>query len=53
MNAAAASTSVLTGLHDMLDDLEDLYRDIHSHPELSLEERRTAALAATRLRASR
>jgi amidohydrolase len=31
-------------------DLEDLYRDIHRHPELSMRERRTAGIAAGRLR---
>ena len=36
----------------MLPDLEDLYKDIHSHPELSMQEKRTAALAAERLRAA-
>lgn len=33
-------------------DLESLYTDIHAHPELSMQETRTAALAAERLRAS-
>ena len=32
--------------------LEALYKDVHSHPELSMQETRTAALAAGRLRAS-
>ena len=35
---------------DLLPDLEALYKDIHSHPELSLQETRTAAIAAGRLR---
>ncbi|HLY48397.1 MAG TPA: M20 family metallopeptidase [Solirubrobacteraceae bacterium] len=52
MSAASASDSVLGGLHDELDDLEALYKDIHSHPELSLQEKRTAAIAAERLRTS-
>jgi hippurate hydrolase len=34
----------------MLDELEALYKDVHRHPELSLEEERTAGLAAERLR---
>ena len=34
----------------MRDDVEELYKDIHSHPELSMEEERTAALAADHLR---
>jgi amidohydrolase len=33
-------------------DLEALYKDVHSHPELSMEEERTAAIAAERLRAA-
>jgi amidohydrolase len=35
-----------------LDDLEELYKDVHRHPELSMQEERTAALAAGRLRAA-
>lgn len=30
--------------------LEDLYRDLHSHPELSLQEHRTAGIVASRMR---
>jgi hippurate hydrolase len=33
----------------MLPGLEALYKDIHSHPELSMQERRTAGLAAQHL----
>ncbi|HEX5961524.1 MAG TPA: M20 family metallopeptidase [Rhodanobacteraceae bacterium] len=36
----------------MLPDLEELYTDIHSHPELSMQETRTSGIAADRLRAS-
>ena len=52
MSVSTASDSVLRGLHDELDDLEALYKDIHSHPELSLQEKRTAGLAAQRLKAA-
>src|SRR5581483_6257221 len=52
MSGGSASDSVLRGLHDALDDLEGLYKDIHSHPELSLQEKRTAGLAAEGLRAA-
>jgi hippurate hydrolase len=45
-----ASDSVLRGLRDELDDLEALYKDIHSHPELSMQEKRTAGLAAENLK---
>jgi len=39
----------LTGL---LPDLDTLYQDIHSHPELSMQEHRTSEIAAKRLRAA-
>ena len=52
MNDGSASESVLRGLDDALDDLEALYKDIHSHPELSMQEKRTAGLAAGRLQAA-
>jgi len=38
------------GLIDFLPALEALYKDIHSHPELSMQETRTAGIAAERLR---
>lgn len=41
---------VFAPLDSMLPDLESLYKDVHSHPELSMQETRTAALAAERLR---
>src|SRR3954471_19184425 len=43
---------VLSGLDGIMSDLEDLYRDIHAHPELSFQERRTAGVAADRLRSA-
>ncbi len=52
MSVATASDSVLQGLHGELGDLKALYMDIHSHPELSLQEKRTARLAAGRLEAA-
>lgn len=36
----------------LVPDLETVYKDIHSHPELSLQETRTAAIVAERLRAA-
>jgi metal-dependent amidase/aminoacylase/carboxypeptidase family protein len=36
----------------MLPELEALYKDVHSHPELSMQEKRTASLAADQLRAA-
>jgi hippurate hydrolase len=41
--------SIFGGVEAMLGDLEDLYKDVHRHPELSMEEARTASLAAERL----
>src|SRR5262249_46712165 len=35
---------------DLLSELEEKYKDIHAHPELSMQEHRTAGLAATWLR---
>src|SRR4051812_15462886 len=45
-------TSALTGLDDILPELEALYQDIHEHPELSMQEHRTANKAAERLQAA-
>jgi len=45
-------TSALAGLDAIMDGLEDLYRDVHEHPELSMQEHRTAAEAAQRLQAA-
>ncbi|MGY0022211.1 amidohydrolase [Streptomyces sp. YJ-C3] len=42
--------TVTAGLATMKDELADLYRDLHQHPELSLQETRTAGLLAGRLR---
>ena len=42
--------SALGNLGGLLADLETLYTDIHSHPELSMQERRTAEIAAKHLR---
>src|SRR2546430_40747 len=43
---------VLANLDNLLPDLEALYEDVHAHPELSMQETRTAGLAAERLRAA-
>lgn len=47
-----SSDPALRGLDGVLPDLEALYKDVHSHPELSMQETRTAGLAADRLRAA-
>jgi amidohydrolase len=44
--------SILANLSGLLPDLESVYKDIHSHPELSMQEERTARIAADRLRAA-
>jgi hippurate hydrolase len=41
-----------SGLKKLLPSLEALYKDIHAHPELSMQETRTAGIAASRLRAA-
>jgi metal-dependent amidase/aminoacylase/carboxypeptidase family protein len=45
-----APTTILTGLDELLPDLEELYKHLHAHPELSMSETQTAVLAADRLR---
>jgi hippurate hydrolase len=42
----------LPKLDGLLPELESFYKDVHSHPELSMEETRTSALAADQLRAA-
>ena len=46
------SGKILAGLTELLPNLESIYKDIHSHPELSMQENRTAGIAAERLRAA-
>ncbi len=43
---------VLKGLDELLPDLEALYKDVHAHPELSMQETRTAGIAAKQLRST-
>ena len=45
-----ARPSFETRIQSILPELERIYQDIHAHPELSMEETRTAAIAADRLR---
>jgi hypothetical protein len=49
---ASASTPVLQHLDALLPKLEALYKDVHAYPELSMQETRTAGLAAEGLSAS-
>ena len=45
-----SASIVLSSLDRWLPDLEALYKDLHAHPELSMQETRTAQVAADRLR---
>ena len=49
-SCAQSASDVLAGMGKLMPDLEALYKDIHSHPELSMQETRTASIAADRLR---
>src|SRR4029078_4652033 len=52
MNAknARISDPTASNLKEMLPGLESLYKDLHSHPELSMQETRTAGIAASKLK---
>ena len=54
MNTSEANPSdlALRNIESLLPDLAEFYKDVHSHPELSMQETRTAKLAADRLRAA-
>jgi hippurate hydrolase len=45
-----SSSALHARIQDLLPQLERLYTDIHAHPELSMQETRTARIAADRLR---
>jgi hippurate hydrolase len=51
-NVKQQAQNVLSNLGTLLPDLESVYKDIHSHPELSMQEKRTAGIAADRLRSA-
>jgi len=48
--ASQDASPVLAKLSKLLPELEALYKDVHAHPELSMQETRTAEIAADRLR---
>lgn len=52
MQSTSAPGKTFAGLQSLLPDVEALYTDVHAHPELSMQESRTAGLAADRLRAA-
>src|SRR5260370_27822188 len=45
-------SEILVSLAALLPELEVIYKDIHSHPELSMHETRTAQIAANHLKAN-
>lgn len=47
---AHRATQFLADLEDRIPILTELYRDLHRHPELSMQEHRTAAIVAQHLR---
>jgi hippurate hydrolase len=47
---AQRATHLLAGLEDRIPALGELYRDLHRHPELSMQEHRTASIVAQHLR---
>ncbi len=51
MNESSPGTRLLD-VSGVMADAETLYKDLHQHPELSMQEHRTAALAAERLQAA-
>ena len=50
MTSNSRASGVLAGLDRIRDWQQQFYRDLHQHPELSHQERRTAASVAERLR---
>ncbi|TGT71978.1 MULTISPECIES: M20 family metallopeptidase [unclassified Mesorhizobium] len=44
------ASALLRGLTGLLPEIEALYKDIHAHPELSMQETRTGGVAADRLK---
>ena len=49
---SSSSEPILANLDGLLPGLEAIYKDIHSHPELSMQENRTAGVAADHLRSA-
>ena len=48
--SADPAVSLLVDLPSLLPELESLYKSLHAHPELSMQETRTAEIAAKHLR---
>jgi amidohydrolase len=49
-SAASTSKSLLAGLDALIPELTSIYTDLHAHPELSMQETRTAGIAESHLR---
>src|ERR1041385_4953726 len=49
-SATSSIAPVLAGLRETTAWQEDVYKDIHAHPELSFQETKTAALVASKLK---
>jgi metal-dependent amidase/aminoacylase/carboxypeptidase family protein len=49
---AHKAQTILANLQALIPDLESVYKDIHSNPELSMQENRTAGIAAERLQSA-
>ena len=49
-HSSQTTSTIFAHMGMLLPDLEELYKDIHAHPELSMQETRTAGIAAQRLR---
>ena len=49
---STTAEATLASLDRLLPDLQKLYTDIHAHPELSMQENRTAGIAAEHLRSA-
>src|SRR5690349_23314044 len=43
-------SAILAGISQVMPQVETLYKDVHAHPELSMQETRTSGIAADRLR---
>ncbi|MET8952570.1 amidohydrolase [Streptomyces sp. NPDC004393] len=50
MTPKDTADAVLAGLADIRSELEEVYKDLHAHPELGHQEHRTATRVAERLR---
>src|SRR6201993_2608365 len=50
--AAHKVQTIFANLGALIPDLESVYKDIHSHPELSMQENRTASIASERLQSA-